>query len=532
MGRTDNALKLLSDYVKRNAQNYPDRTAIIYQDQRINWTEYNKKSEILARYLLKIGVKRHDRIAYLMETQPEFFYLYMAAARIGAIVVGMGTALMPPELEYIVKNSEAEYIFVTGDENNKLPPKIAKLLPNCDFVKQVVQVGGEINIPHAVQFYDIYQEDYKEFDQELATRESQVETDDGLLIVYTSGTTGKPKGALMSHRNIIHSTLIEANEFESTPDDVWMCQLPVNHVGAATELGISPLVSGAAVVLVPKFSPSVVMELIEKEKVTIFGQVPTMFAMEFNLPDYDKYDKSSIKCVCISGSAAQGNSLEKIFATMTPNVFNCLGMTESSGLTTYTPKGSSIDVLTRSVGKIIPELEWKLVDKDRKPVKRGEPGEIAYRGSTMIKEYFKLPQATAEAIDEEGWFYAGDMALEDEDGLLVMMGRTKEMFITGGENVYPPEVEEAIRGYDKVENAAVLPIPDPILGDIGRAYIIPKPGCTIDTDDLKAYLKQNIAKFKIPKQFVYRNELPLTSIGKIEKKKLSQEIAEELKKIG
>lgn len=529
MGRTDNALRLLSDYAKRNAQDYPDRTAIVYLDQRITWKEYNEKSEILARYLLKIGVKKHDRIAYLMETEPEFFYLYMAAARIGAIIVGMGTALMPPELEYIVKNSEAEYIFVTRDEKNRLPDKIAKILPNCPFIKQVVEVGEEVNIPGAVKFDDIYKEDYKEFEQPLAERESQVETDDGLLIVYTSGTTGRPKGALMSHRNIIHSTLIEADEFESTPDDVWMCQLPVNHVGAATELGISPLVSGAAVVLVPKFSPRTVMELIEKEKVTIFGQVPTMFAMEFNLPDYDKFDKSSIKCVCISGSAAQRNSLEKIFSTMTTNVFNCLGMTESAGLTTYTPKGSNIDVLTRTVGKVIPELEWKLVDKDRKTVKRGEPGEIAYRGSTIIKEYFKLPEATAEAIDEEGWFYSGDMALEDEDGLLVMMGRTKEMFITGGENVYPPEVEEAIRGYDKVENAAVLPVPDPILGDVGRAYIIPKPGCTIDEEDLKAYLKQNMAKFKIPREFVFRNELPLTGIGKIEKKKLAQEIAEELK---
>lgn len=528
MGRTDNALKSLSDYLTKNAQYYPDQTAIIYDDQRITWKEYNEKSKKLAKYLLKIGVKRHDRIAYLMSTQPEWLYLYMAAARIGAILVGMGTALMPPELEYIVKNSKSEYIVVTGGADTSLPDKITKVVPNCELVKQVFQAEGEL-IPNAVNFNDIFKEDYKEFDQALAERESQVETDDGLLTVYTSGTTGKPKGALMSHKNIICSCLVEADEMESIPNDVWLCHLPSNHVGAATELGISPLMTAATVVLLPKFSPAQVLQLIEKEKVSMLGQVPTMFAMEFNLPDYDKYDKSSIKSVCISGSAAEKRLLEKIFSTMSTHVTNSLGMSETAGLTTYTPKWSSQEVLAKTVGKVIPELEWKLVDKDRKTVKRGETGEIAYRGCTVIKEYLSNPKATADAIDEEGWFYAGDMAVEDEKGLLVMMGRTKEMFITGGENVYPPEVEEVIRGYDKVETAAVVAVPDPILGDIGRAYIIPKPGCTIDEEDLKAYLKKNVAKYKIPRQFVFRSELPLTSIGKIEKKKLNQEVAEEYK---
>lgn len=528
MDRTDGALRLLSDYLERNAKEYPDKEAVIFDDQRITWKEYNEKSKILARYLLKIGVQRHDRISYLMSTQPEWLVLYMAASRVGAILVGCGTALMPPEIEYQVTNSESKYIFTTGGFDPSLPKKIAEILPNCPLIKQVIQAEGEL-IPGAVNYYDIFKEDYMEYDKALKEREFQGDTWDGLLTVYTSGTTGKPKGALMSHRNVIISCLVESDEMDNKPDSVWMAHLPCNHVGEATELAITPMMTGAKVILVPKFSPTKCLELIEKEKVTKLGQVPTMFAMMFNTKGYDKYDKSSIETVYISGSPAERKLLEKIFATMSTHVTNSLGMSETAGLTTYTPKWSDIDTLTKSVGKTFPELELKLVDKERKTVHRGEIGEIAYRGDTVIRGYLANEKATKEAIDENGWFYAGDMAMESEDGLLLMMGRTKEMFICGGENVYPPEVEEAIRQYDLVEECAIVAVPDPILQEVGRAYIIPKEGCTINEEDLKAYLKKNLAKYKIPKQFVFRSELPLTSIGKIEKKKLNQEVAEELK---
>ncbi|HEX3012185.1 MAG TPA: class I adenylate-forming enzyme family protein [Syntrophomonadaceae bacterium] len=528
MGRTDGALKLLSDYLERNAQLYPDKEAVLYEDQRITWKEYNEKSKVLARYLLKIGVQRHDRISYLMNTCPEWLVLYMAASRVGAILVGCGTALMPPEIEYQVTNSESKYIFVTGGFDPSLPKKIAQIWPDCKTVKGVYQVEGDL-IPGALNYYDIFKEDYMEYDDALKEREFQLDTWDGLLTVYTSGTTGKPKGALMSHRNIIISCLVESDEMDNKPDSVWMAQLPCNHVGEATELAITPMMTGAKVILLPKFSPHKTLELIEKERISILGQVPTMFAMLFNLPDYDKYDKSSIETVYISGSPAERKLLEKMFATLSTHVTNSLGMSETAGLTTYTPKWSDIETLIKSVGKVFPELELRLVDKDRKTVHRGEIGEIAYRGDTVIKGYLANEKATKEAIDENGWFYAGDMAMEDEDGLLIMMGRTKEMFICGGENVYPPEVEEAIRQYDKVEECAVVAVPDPILQEVGRAYIIPKEGCTINEEELKAYLKKNLAKYKIPHQFIFRKELPLTSIGKIEKKKLNQEVAQEYK---
>lgn len=526
MNRTENAFKLLSDYLQKSAHDYPDKTALVSKERRISYREFCDKSEILARYLLKIGVKRQDRIAYLMEIQPEFFYLYMAAARIGAIIVGMGTRLMPPELEYIIKNSEAEYVFVTGGDTPYVS-RLAPILPDCPTVKQVFVVGKKVEALDAANLEDIFQGDYTEFDQALAEREAQVDTDDGLLMVYTSGTTGKPKGALLSQRNIIHSSLVEADVFESTSDDVYLDNMPINHVGGTIVAGSTPIITASTIVLLANFSPTKTLQLIETEKVSILGQIPTQYTMEFSLPDYDKYDKSSLRVVHFGGAMPSANILEKVFSTMTTNVYNCLGMTEAAGIVCYTPKGAGIDALSRTVGTSIPEVEWKLVDKNRKPVPRGQVGEVAYRGSTIIKEYYKLPKATAEAIDEEGWFYAGDLLCQDENGLLAFMGRKHDMYITGGENVYPSEVEEAIGSYEPVKSVAVLPAPDPLYGDIGYAFIVPKSGCTIDVEDLKSYLESILAKYKIPKKFIFRSKLPLNATGKIARKVLKQEIADE-----
>jgi len=528
MSATDNTLGLLSDYVKNSARDYPDKTAIVYDDQRISYKELNRKSKILARYLLKIGVKKKDRIAYLLETQPEFFYLCMAASRIGAIVVGMGTRLTPPELEYIIKNSEAEYVFVAGGDKPYLD-RLTKIINNCREINQVFVVGEKIPTPNLTALEDIFLEEYADFADNLAQHETQVDTNDGLLMVYTSGTTGNPKGAVLTHKNIINSCLSEANEFESSINDVWLNNMPVNHVGGAIVQGITPLFTASTIVLLGNFSPAKTLELIQNEKVTIMGGVPTTYAMLFSLPDYDEYDKSSLRLIHFGGSMAPKSTLEKASLTMSTNIYNCLGMTEVAGIITYTPQGSEVDLLSKTLGKVIRGIEWKLVDNNRKIVSPGEVGEIAFRGSNIFKEYFKLSEATNESIDKDGWFYSGDMFCENEDGLLILMGRKKEMFITGGENVYTAEVEGVISSYEKVQTVAVVPAPDPIYGDIGYAYIIPKSGCTIDETDLKNYLRKRLAAYKIPKKFLLRNLLPLNPVGKIAKKVLIEEAAKELK---
>jgi len=252
--------------------------------------------------------------------------------------------------------------------------------------------------------------------------------------------------------------------------------------------------------------------------------------MEFALPDYDKYDLSSLRAVVISGSpGSPWKHCERCRRPMCANCYNCLGLTEVSGLITYTAKGVSVETLNQTVGKVAPEFEMRLVDKNRQPVAVGEIGEIAYRGTSVIKEYFRLEEATAAAFDPEGWFYSGDLGFMDENGNLHMAGRSKELYITNGENIYPAEIEDAIMSYPGVMLCACVAVPHEISGEVGRAYIVPVPGVEIDPNELNNFLKQYLAGYKIPREYVFRDMLPMTLLGKIEKKLLRQEVETEIR---
>jgi len=532
MGFTDGSLRLLSDYLAKADQERPDHIAFLYGDERITYRQFAQQVKKLACYLMKLGVQKGDRLAYLITPRPEFFYLYMAASRIGAIITGIGTRQSNKEIEYVLNNSEAMALFTLHSMYEyDYQERLEKILPNCPSVKHVFIIGGPTKLENALSFDEILQGDYSEYESALMEREAQVSTHDGLIIVYTSGSTGVPKGALMSHQNIIHMCLVEIGMCEAGADDIWINHLPANHVGGATEIGATAIVANSTQVLEP-FNPARTLELIGKHKVTILGQVPTMYAMEFALPDYDKYDLSSLRTAVISGSAAPMETLRKMKETLCDNVYNCLGLTEVSGLITYTEKGASLETLNLTVGKVAQDFEMKLVDENRQEVSDGVVGEIAYRGTSVIKEYFKLPEQTAAAFDDEGWFYSGDLGFIDEDGNLRMVGRSKEMYITNGENIYPPEVEDAIMRYPGVMLCAVVGVPHEIAGHVGRAYIVPLPGHQIDPEELKEFLKEYLATYKIPREYVFREMLPMTLLGKIEKKLLRQEIEEELKQKG
>jgi fatty-acyl-CoA synthase len=325
--------------------------------------------------------------------------------------------------------------------------------------------------------------------------------------------------------------LVEFDEFGAptgcTPDDIFPHMYPVNHVSGATETGATPIVGGSTQVIIDTFSPKEALEIVAKYKVSIFAAVPTMWAMMFNLPNFKDYDLSSVRFCMVGGSMAPKEILAGMME-LTPYCSNPLGLTETSGLITYTDVGAGVENLNQTVGKCAPEFEMKLVDKDRKPVPSGTPGEIAYRGPTVIREYFKLPEATDAAIDRDGWFYSGDVGAIDENGDLRLIGRTKEMYITGGFNVYPAEIEEQISRYPGVLLVAVIPVPHKIMGEVGRAYIVPKPGVALDGNAIQEHLKECLADYKIPRQCVFRDSLPMTALGKIEKKIIRQELEDEL----
>jgi fatty-acyl-CoA synthase len=526
--RLEGALPLLSDYMRKWAREMPDHNALIYQDKPMTYKELEQNAEQLAKYMISIGVKKGDRIGYVMEGRPEFFVLYMAASIIGAIIVGMNVRYTPPEMEYILNNCQASHViaqYSLGDVNYQ--ERLGKALKNCPSVDQVWIYGGPLEMPQAVAVEEILKGDYSRFDQELKTRESQVEANDGLIIVYTSGTTGQPKGAVLTHRNVVSMSLVLIDEFHlptgMKPEDHVLHMVPTNHVSGATEWGAAPLVAGATQVLLGSFDPVLALQMAEKYKTPMLEGVPTMWALMFALPNFKDYDLSSVRFCMVGGAPAPKDILTKMLE-LTPYCCNPMGMTETAGLSTYSDRGASLESLNVSVGKCAPEWELKIVDADRKEVPKGTAGEIAYRGAIVFKEYFNMPEATRAAIDDEGWFYSGDAALIDENGDLRLVGRLKEMYITGGFNVYPAEIEEQISRYPGVLMCAVIPVPHAIMGEVGRGFIVPKPGETVDTAALQEYLKDYLADYKIPRQWEIRDSFPLTTLGKIEKKILKQEL--------
>jgi fatty-acyl-CoA synthase len=335
---------------------------------------------------------------------------------------------------------------------------------------------------------------------------------------------------LLTHGNIVSSGLVQADEFcpptGLQPGMNIIHGAPVNHVSGATEWGATPLIAGCTQICNDYFDPILALQQSEKFKVPLIAGVPAMWAMIFGAPNFDKYDLSSVRFGMIGGSMAPYPILEKM-KQLTPNCCNPCGMSEVTGLSTYSDIGASVENLHLTVGKCAPEFQMRVVDSNRKPVPDGTPGEIAYRGPSRMKEYWRMPEATAAAIDEEGWLYSGDAGVIDENGDLRIIGRLKEMFITGGFNVYPVEIEDQISKYPGVAMAAVVGIPHELMGEVGRAYIVPKPGVTLDGDEIQKYLKEYLADYKIPRNYVFREALPMTLLGKIEKKVLRQEVEKE-----
>lgn len=529
--RIAGALPRLSDYLEKWAFEQPNHTAFIYQDHIISYKEFEATSRQFARYLIKLGIKKGDRIAYLMTGRPEFFYLFMAASMTGAIITGLSTRHSNREMEYILINSGAEYLLTLGSlKGNNFQATLAQVIQETPNLKQIWIVDQPVQLPNAISFHDIIKDDYSCFDKELIKRTSEIGPDDGLLIVHTSGTTGREKGALMTHRNIISSSLVQLDEFfqpwGTNSKDIFQHQVPVNHVSGAVEWGAAPIIGGCTSVLTDGFNPREVLENTQKYRIPILAGVPTMWTMMFNLPDFDQFDLSSVR-FCLVGGAMVNTKILEGMKRISPYCVNPYGLTETCGFFTYTKVGVNVENLYQTVGKCAPEFELKIINDENQPLACGIPGEIVLRGDSIIKQYFDDPEATSKAIDKDNWFHTGDIGFVDENSDLHLLGRKTEMFITGGYNVYPAEIEEQIALHSDVMLVAVLPIPHPLMGEVGRAYVVTKPNSMLKGENLMNFLHNSLADYKIPRQYIFRNNLPMTALGKIEKKVLSQEIKEE-----
>ena len=517
-------------YVEKWAEEKPDAEAMVFEDQRVTWGEFRERVDQIACAFLEIGVERGERVAMLSMARPEFLTTYMAANKVGAMWLGLSPKFKLDELRYLVGDSSPTVLIALREYmGDDLSETVTALRDEFDCIKKVLIIGEAFD--GTDNFMEFTGGTRFELTDALDERADEVDPDDDALLMYTSGSTGKPKGVVHTHRSIIGNIEVQNKKFRMKENTRMLMHFPINHAVADTELGYGAIMAGAALVLMDTFDPAATLKMISKERLTGLGQLPVMFLMLFKEPAFFETDMSGIETFIWAGAAAPKimiNVLRNICESTGAKMMTGYGMTETAGFITYTEDGDDIDTLANSAGKIADEFELKLVDKGRNEVPDGEVGEIAVRGPFLMKGYYKNPETTAAVIDKDGFFYTSDLASKDERGYLHIAGRSSEMYKTGGENVFPREVEEVIESHPSILFAAVIGVPDETYQEVGWAYAMTLPDQTVSEDELRELCKSKLANFKAPKKFFVRPLLPLMPSGKIDKVALKKEAAEML----
>ncbi|MGA9794435.1 MAG: class I adenylate-forming enzyme family protein [Rhizomicrobium sp.] len=506
----------LSDYVRHHAQTAPQREAVIFGTKRLNYRELDRTIERCAASLVRTGVRRGDRIAMLTTPRAEFATMLLAAQRIGAIWVGLNPRYKLAEIEFILDDcAPALFVAVPDDASGH---SYADELAAISRARPALQILSTID-----------------FDKFLAGGDGTsapaivAGPEDPTVIVYTSGTTGKPKGALLAHRNLLYCYESVSRSFagkESVRDGLrLLCNLPPNHIGCISEMLGNALIRGGTVVFAERFDPREMIDTIRTERITMIGGVPVMLQALFDHPAFADADLSSLKAIGWGGAPAPRALVQRIMDTGA-HLFTNYGLTEGGAVVSATPANYDLDTLCDTVGAPDESENHKLVDDDGHTVATQVAAEIWLRGDGVFLGYWNNERATAQALTPDGWLRTGDIAKTRPDGMWVLEGRRSEMFKSGGFNVYPREIELALEDHPDIAMAAVLPVRDARYFEIGIAFVLPKPGHNPDAKAIEAFLRQRLANYKIPKRVVLRSDLPMLPIGKLDKQLLRTEAAD------
>jgi len=504
----------ISDYVDWYAKKQPESVALVLGKRRWTYRQFKKEVDALARALLAAGVRHGDRIATLSTPHPDFFIAFLAASSVGAIWVGLNPRYKLPELCYQVQDSEPRLLLSRSQiDERRYDGELSELRAAAPALEHVVILNEDPVPSGAESLGDFLAAGAVIDDETLAAARADAGNRDCCMIVYTSGSTGQPKGAMLHHEGVV--------AFSRAQNEIWPVNplrlvnfLPINHVGCVVDLSTPVLVAGGTLVFMEQFEPRENLALLEREQITFWGSVPSTFQMQLALDDFDKFDLSAVQMIVWEGAAMPVEHIERL-ARVCPRMATNYGMTETtSGITAVAP-GSDLDVLSETVGSPFADLEVRLADDRGHAVPPNEPGEIQVRGSRVMLGYWRRPEATADAIDESGWLRTGDLAVQREDGSFQLIGRLKEMYKSGGYNVYPREIEAVLESHPTVEVAAVVSVPDPVWQEVGIAYIISRQHTSAEL--LLDYCRERLANYKLPKRIRLVSELPLLPIGKIDK---------------
>ena len=496
----------LAASLARNAADNPDRVAIHLGDQTTSYRELDDQSARVAGLLAARGIAPGTPIGIMLPNVPEFASVYYGILRTGAVVVPMNPLLKAREIAYYLGDSGAPVIFawhITA--------------PEVEIGAK--EAGAEAILVDPATFPDI-----------LATASPAPQVVDRAaydtaVVLYTSGTTGHPKGAELTHANLINNVEVSAADlFQLGPDDLIFGGLPLFHAFGQTCTLNAAIMTGASLTVLPRFDAAKALGILADQRVTIFAGVPTMFSALLHVPDRSGYDVSALR-LCISGGAAMPVEVLRQFE----DAFDCIvlegyGLSETSPVASFNHPGR--ERKPGSIGTPIRGVEMRVVDASGAEVPQGEVGEIAIRGHNIMKGYLNRPEATAEAVSADGWFRTGDIGRVDEDGYYYIVDRKKDLIIRGGYNIYPREIEEVLYEHPEVAEAAVVGIPHPELGEEVGAAVALKPGATVTPDELRSYVKSQVAAYKYPRRVWIVDALPKGPTGKILKKEITVPDAE------
>jgi acyl-CoA synthetase (AMP-forming)/AMP-acid ligase II len=518
-------------YVEKWASKRPDAQALVFGEEKLTWQGFKQQMDAVAMAYLDVGIERGDCVALLSMARNEFLTTYMAAGKVGALWLGLSPKFTLEELRYQLSDCRPKLLITLREYmGNDLADTIQALMQEFSFLKKVLVIGEPIAGTESLAAYTA--KPRASFAAALEKRAAETRETDEALLLYTSGSTGKPKGVVHTHRSIVENIKVEVEKFYFDENSRGLLHFPINHVAADVEIGFGAIMSGGCIVCMDKFDPAETLTVIQKEKITHIGQVPVMFLLEFKQPAFWTCDFSSVKAFVWAGAAAPKimiDLLTPICQKTGAMLLTGYGSTEVCGFITYTDKEDNAETLLKTVGKIVAPFELKIVDRKRRELPDGEIGEIAVRGPFLMKGYYNKPEETAKVIDQDGWYYTTDLAFRDKNGYIYITGRLSEMFKTGGENVYPREVEEVIETHAAVLFAAVIGVPDEIYQEVGWAFVMPMPGQSVTEEELRDLCKSALANFKIPKKFFIRPMLPLLASGKVNKMALKEEIREMMK---
>jgi acyl-CoA synthetase (AMP-forming)/AMP-acid ligase II len=518
------APRRISDFLAHAARRSPDREAAVFGDDRISYAMLERQVERYARGLVAAGVARGDRVAMLSTPRPEFLTVFLATLRVGAIWVGLNPVHKLDEYRYVLRDCRPSLLFGFAhlrDRDNR--EVLRRLKTEISSIGQVVLFDRAHGIGATHDEFAAMAE--RVADDAYAAAVAAVRPDDVAMIVHTSGSTGQAKGAMITHRNLAHCAAVQLELFPVAPLRI-LCNLPINHTVCTCDVVSYALAAGGTVIFQERFDPAAVLAAIANQRVTCLLQISAMLQRILAHARRVRFDTSSLQAVFFLGSPMPRDMIVEL-KTLGGEVITGWGLTEATASVTYTARGDDIDVLADTVGRSAPTFEIRIADPEGRLVAAGDAGEVLVRGPCVMAGYFGRPEATAAAIDAEGWLHSGDLGRIDGDGRLRLVGRIKEMFKSGGYNVYPREVEAVLESHPAVALAVVVSVPDPLYHEAGHAFLIREPDRSLAEAEIGEYCRARLANYKVPKRFTVRDALPMLSVGKIDRVALRKEALEQ-----